>query len=181
MFNLRSESSSTSPLQMTLLENRVGGGGGGTGDGSEVTTLTARYHSSTNRSNNVKQKMMDTSTSHEESSASPYLLHLSHPHQQQQQQQQQQLRNVANGNAFVEGRTRSSPQRVPDVGRAVSGIETIGDRIERRHELKDWSEVSTVLLQSPTEDLKDQRHNLANNDAYNDRNNNTPSGNQMNF
>jgi hypothetical protein len=166
---------------MTLLENRVGGGGGGTGDGSEVTTLTARYHSSTNRSNNVKQKMMDTSTSHEESSASPYLLHLSHPHQQQQQQQQQQLRNVANGNAFVEGRTRSSPQRVPDVGRAVSGIETIGDRIERRHELKDWSEVSTVLLQSPTEDLKDQRHNLANNDAYNDRNNNTPSGNQMNF
>ena len=180
--NLRSESSSTSPLQMTLLENRVGGGGGGTGDGSEVTTLTARYHSSTNRSNNVKQKMMDTSTSHEESSASPYLLHLSHPHQQQQQQQQQQqLRNVANGNAFVEGRTRSSPQRVPDVGRAVSGIETIGDRIERRHELKDWSEVSTVLLQSPTEDLKDQRHNLANNDAYNDRNNNTPSGNQMNF
>jgi hypothetical protein len=181
MFNLRSESSSTSPLQMTLLENRVGGGGGGTGDGSEVTTLPARYHSSTNRSNNVKQKMMDTSTSHEESSASPYLLHLSHPHQQQQQQQQQQLRNVANGNAFVEGRTRSSPQRVPDVGRAVSGIETIGDRIERRHELKDWSEVSTVLLQSPTEDLKDQRHNLANNDAYNDRNNNTPSGNQMNF
>jgi hypothetical protein len=35
----RSESSSTSPLQMTLLEGRVGGDG----EGAEVSTMTARY------------------------------------------------------------------------------------------------------------------------------------------
>jgi len=74
-----------------------------------------------------------------------------------------------------------------------TGIQSISKRNETRHELKDWSEVSTVLLQN--EDLKDQRHNLATTAAdpnYNDRNNNNnnnnnsnssnnPSENQINF
>ena len=162
----RSESS-TSPLQMTLLESRGGGGGGDGARGPEVTTLTARYHSS-NGTSNAKQKMMDTTT-HEDSQ---YLLHMS-----QHQQQQQQRSIMSGGVGYTEPST--SPQRVPEV--VQNGLHSISERIEPRHELKDWSEVSTVLLESPSDELKDQRHNLARDAAFNDRNNNNPSGNQMNF
>ena len=168
---------------MTLLEGRVGGAG----DGPEVTTLTARFHAG-NGTSNLKQKMMDT-TGNEES---PFLL------QQQQLQHHQQQRS----GAYADSRTVTSPQRVPDMAQSSSAA--VGGRCGRRqlqqqqqqlqqqqqqHELKGWSEVSNVLLQSTSDEAKDQRHSLAN-EAYNDRNNNNNSsnsnnppqpGNQMNF
>ena len=166
---------------MTLLESR-GGGGGGVGDGVRgVEVLTnARYHSG-GGTRNVKQKMMDTSVTQEDSH---YMLHSQHQHQQQQHQQQHS--SVHTSNSCVGTRTGSSPQTVPEVTHQ-SGIQSISERNETRHELKDWSEVSTVLLQN--EDLKDQRHNLATTASdpnYNDRNNNNnnnnnPSENHMNF
>ena len=187
--SFRSESSSTSPLQMTLLEGRVGG----VGDGPEVTTLTARFHSG-NGSSTIKQKMMDTTGSEE---TSFMIQHQQHQHQQR-------------SGAYADSRTMTSPQRVPDM--AQSSTTAVVGRCGRRqlqpqqqqhqqhqqqqqHELKGWSEVSNVLLQSTSDEAKDQRHSLAN-DAFNDRNNNNSNnsssnnsscnnapqpGNQMNF
>ena len=163
---------------MTLLEGRGGGGGGG-GDGPEVTTMTARFHSGNGQNAAVKQKMMDTTPSTVQDEP-PYLLHLSHQqHRQQQlhQQQQQQQRPV--GSSFANVRGVTSPQRVPEMLQSTShNVCENTDRRQQQHELKNWSEVSTVLLQQTSVDAKDERHSLAaDDDSYNDRNNN----NQMNF
>jgi len=153
---------------MTLLEGRVGGGG----DGPEVTTLTARFHSG-NGPSAVKQKMMDTTPSTVQDE-SPFLLHLSH----QQQQQRHQQRSVVS--SFVDVRSVTSPQRVPEMLHSSSHNVCENPDGRQQHELKNWSEVSTVLLQQTSEESKEHRHSLAN-ESYNDRNNNNPSENQMNF
>ena len=158
---------------MTLLEGRGGGGGG---DGPEVTTMTARFHSGNGQNAAVKQKMMDTTPSTVQDEP-PYLLHLSHQQHRQQQHQQQQQRPV--GSSFANVRGVTSPQRVPEMLQSTShNVCENTDRRQQQHELKNWSEVSTVLLQQTSVDAKDERHSLAaDDDSYNDRNNN----NQMNF
>ena len=158
---------------MTLLEGRGGGGGG---DGPEVTTMTARFHSGNGQNAAVKQKMMDTTPTTVQDEP-PYLLHLSHQQHRQQQHQQQQQRPV--GSSFANVRGVTSPQRVPEMLQSTShNVCENTDRRQQQHELKNWSEVSTVLLQQTSVDAKDERHSLAaDDDSYNDRNNN----NQMNF
>ena len=148
----RSESSSTSPLHMTNLENssRTGGSirnvGGGVGNGHDVSTLTStlsrtNHYTHHNNNNVIKESMVSntssnnigTETTHRNNSNSIYSLD----------------QGGINTNTIP---YNSSSRRVPDVHTNMESYDnTTSDyklltnaNSENCHELKKWSEVSSV-------------------------------------
>ena len=148
----RSESSSTSPLHMTNLENsnRTGGSignvGGGVVNGHDVSTLTStlsrtNHYTHHNNNNVIKESMVSNSSSNNTSTETT-------------------LRNNVNSiysldQGGINTNTipyNSSSRRVPDVHTNLDSFDsTTSDyklltnaNSENCHELKKWSEVSSV-------------------------------------
>lgn len=148
----RSETSSTSPLQMTLLDSGGGGGGG------EVSTLSRQRYHRAGTNNNGKQKQLPTTINIQSNS-----MGLTN-HQQQQQQHHHEaytastnVTNNMNAANTVYTSLDSSVQRVPEIQRSNNTTTTANvnssavDDDDGCHELKKWSEVSSFRRLSPKE------------------------------
>ena len=152
----RSESSSTSPLHMTNLDtsNRVGGGignaGGGILNGHEVTTLTSSaarsgHYSNHNNNNIIKETMINNADLNNSTNSTSLTSHRNNVNS---------IYNLENGGLSSTIPYNSSSRRVPDVHTNMDTYDnsteykllgtTAGGNSENCHELKKWSDVSSV-------------------------------------
>ena len=148
----RSESSSTSPLHMTNLEssNRSGGsignGGGGIVNGHDVTTLTSalpRSNHYTNHNNNnvIKESMVSNNTSNTAGTETAHRNNVN------------SIYSLDHGGINTNTIPyNSSSRRVPDVHTNLDSYDNASNdykvlsnaNSENCHELKKWSDVSSV-------------------------------------
>ena len=147
----RSESSSTSPLHMTNLEssNRTGGSMGNVGgvvNGHDVTTLTStitRSNHYTNHNNNnvIKESLVSNSSSNTNGTETTHRNNVNSIYSLDH--------GAINTNTIP---YNSSSRRVPDVHTNIDSYDTTSSdykllsnaNAENCHELKKWSEVSSV-------------------------------------